>query len=100
MTWVRFPADPGGSRSHGVEPPAETSTSLRCGGSGWESNPPPAVRGPLVLKTKEATRLQSLPQPDLQHRTGAVSRARLAECRETGGIRGPVLALSSQAPGL
>ena len=32
------------------------------GGSGWESNPPPAVRGPLVLKTREATRLHSLPQ--------------------------------------
>jgi hypothetical protein len=35
------------------------------GGSGWESNPPPAIRGPLVLKTKEATRLQTLPKLSL-----------------------------------
>lgn len=34
----------------------------RDGGSGWESNPPPAVRGPPVLKTGEATRPLSLPR--------------------------------------
>ena len=31
------------------------------GGGGWESNPPPAFGGPLVLKTREATRPQSPP---------------------------------------
>ena len=33
----------------------------KTGGSGWESNPPPALSGTLVLKTRRATRPQTPP---------------------------------------